>query len=97
MKIASLRIHEVAPLKDVQKEHAEEPESGIRQLFGWVNETATARACLLACTSDKLEGHEGTAHKNPQNSHERLIRCYDASLQHCSTYYYPKDTFRRVG
>jgi len=58
MKIASLRIHEVAPLKDVQKEHEETPESAYTQLWGWISPVATARACLLSCTSDKLEGHQ---------------------------------------
>ena len=64
MKIASLRIHEVAPLKDVQKEHEETPESAYTQLWGWISPVATARACLLSCTSDKLEGHQSKAPKN---------------------------------
>lgn len=58
MKIASLRIHEVESLKNVQKEHEEDAELAKRQLWAWVNPEATARACLLACTSDKLKGHE---------------------------------------
>ncbi|KAJ9632287.1 hypothetical protein H2203_000691 [Taxawa tesnikishii (nom. ined.)] len=59
MKIACLRIHEVAPLADVQKEHKEDWENAaVKQLWGWVNPVATARACLLAVESDKLEGCE---------------------------------------
>lgn len=58
MKIASLRIHQVEPRKTVLKEHTEKPESGITQLWGWVSPEATARACMLSVTSEKLEGHE---------------------------------------
>lgn len=61
MNVASLRIHQVAPLKDVQKEHAENPESGIRQLWGWVNPEATARACLLSVEKDLKGRHESKA------------------------------------
>jgi len=53
MTIASLRIHEVESLKNVQKEHKEQPESGITQLWGWVNPEATARACMLSVTNNK--------------------------------------------
>lgn len=53
MTIASLRIHEVAPLKDVQKEHKEDPENGVKQLWGWVSPVATARACVLSVTNNK--------------------------------------------
>lgn len=57
--IACMRIHEVAPLKDVQKEHEEDWENaGVKQLWGWVNPEATARACLLAVTSEKMKGFE---------------------------------------
>ncbi|EAL84855.1 NAD-dependent epimerase/dehydratase family protein [Aspergillus fumigatus Af293] len=58
MKIACLRIHEVAPLKDVQKEHQEDWENAaVKQLWGWVSPQATARACLLAVErSDNFEG-----------------------------------------
>lgn len=58
--MACLRIHEVAPLKDVQKEHEENWEqSAVKQLWGWVNPQATARACLLAVEkSDNFEGAE---------------------------------------
>lgn len=47
MGISCLRIHEVMPLKDVQKEHQEDWEgSAVRQLWGWVHPNAVARACL---------------------------------------------------
>ncbi|KAL4803401.1 hypothetical protein BDV18DRAFT_162965 [Aspergillus unguis] len=60
MNIACLRIHEVAPLKDVQKEHEENwEESGVRQLWGWVSPEATARACLLSVEkAENLKGME---------------------------------------
>jgi len=58
MRVASLRIHQVEPLKDVRDEHEREPKSGITQLWGWVSPHETAKACLLACTTDKFEGHE---------------------------------------
>lgn len=58
--ISCLRIHEVAPLKDVQEEHKKKWEaSAVRQLWGWVNPTAVARACLLAVErADKVNGME---------------------------------------
>jgi len=59
MTIASMRIHQVEPRKTVQKEHADIPESGIKQLWGWVSPEATARACILSLESKKFEGrHE---------------------------------------
>jgi nucleoside-diphosphate-sugar epimerase len=60
MNIACLRLHEVAPLKDVQKEHKDDWENAaVRQLWGWVHPEATARACLLAVEkSDKIRGFE---------------------------------------
>ncbi|CAD6576165.1 MAG: hypothetical protein CYPHOPRED_005933 [Cyphobasidiales sp. Tagirdzhanova-0007] len=58
MNVASMRIHEVAPLKDVQKEHEENAQSGIKQLWGWVNPKATARACLLSVEKDLKGRHE---------------------------------------
>jgi len=60
MKIACLRIHEVAPLKDVQKEHEEDWDAAaVKQLWGWVHPDATARACLLSVEkSDNFEGCE---------------------------------------
>lgn len=59
MDVASMRIHEVAPLKDVQKEHSEQwEEAGVKQLWGWVNPEATARACMLAVTSEKMKGFQ---------------------------------------
>ena len=49
MSIICMRIHEVLPLKDVQREHQENWEgSAVRQLWGWVHPTAVARACRLA-------------------------------------------------
>jgi hypothetical protein len=58
MSIASMRIHEVAPLKQVKEEHAESPEEAQRNLWGWVSPAATARACLLSVEGDKFKGHE---------------------------------------
>lgn len=59
MRISVLRVHEVAPLKDVQQEHKEAwDETGVKQLWGWVNPEATARACLRGVDSDKFEGCE---------------------------------------
>jgi len=59
LNIACMRIHEVAPLKDVQKEHKEDWENlAVRQLWGWVNPTATARACLRAVETDSFKGCE---------------------------------------
>ncbi|KAJ9498190.1 hypothetical protein H2202_006341 [Exophiala xenobiotica] len=59
MNIAVLRIHEVAPRKDVQKEHKEDwDQAGVKQLWGWVNPVATARACLAGVESDKFKGCE---------------------------------------
>lgn len=58
MNIACLRIHEVAPLKDVQKEHERNwDEAAVKQLWGWVHPNAVARACLLAIErSERLGG-----------------------------------------
>ncbi|KAL1956672.1 hypothetical protein VTO42DRAFT_6922 [Malbranchea cinnamomea] len=60
MNIACMRIHEVAPLKDVQKEHEENWDvAAVMQLWGWVSPQATARACLLAVEkSDKVNGFQ---------------------------------------
>jgi len=60
MKISCMRIHEVAPLADVRKEHDEDWENAaVRQLWGWVNPAATARACMLAVEkADQLDGFE---------------------------------------
>lgn len=59
MNIACLRIHEVAPRKEVLEEHRGNwDETAVKQLFGWVNPEATARACLLACTTDNIKGCE---------------------------------------
>jgi len=53
-RVASFRIHEVSPLKDIERTEEEDA----RQLWAWVNPTATARACLLGVTGGKFEGHE---------------------------------------
>lgn len=59
MNIACMRIHEVAPLAEVRKEHEEDwDNAGVKQLWGWVSPAATARACLLAVETDKLKGCE---------------------------------------
>lgn len=60
MRIACLRIHEVAPRKEVLQEHRENwDEAGVKQLWSWVNPVATARACLLSVTqAAKFEGCE---------------------------------------
>lgn len=59
MTIASMRIHEVAPLKQVQDEHKEDPEEAARNLWGWVSPEAVARACLASVEGNKFKGHEG--------------------------------------
>ncbi|OTB09443.1 hypothetical protein M426DRAFT_70709 [Hypoxylon sp. CI-4A] len=59
MRIACLRIHEVANRTPVQKEHAENwQEAGVKQLWGWVSPVATARACLLAVAGDGKNGFQ---------------------------------------
>ncbi|KAH8690159.1 hypothetical protein BGW36DRAFT_307077 [Talaromyces proteolyticus] len=60
MKIACMRIHEVAGLKNVQKDHQENwNDSAVKQLWGWVHPQAVARACLLAVEkAESLKGCE---------------------------------------
>ncbi|KAF3023702.1 hypothetical protein E8E14_013893 [Neopestalotiopsis sp. 37M] len=60
MKVACLRIHEVAGREDVRQEHKENwEEAGVKQLWSWVSPVATARACLLSVTeADKFDGCE---------------------------------------
>lgn len=60
MKIACMRIHEVEKKEEVLKEHKENwDDAAVKQLWGWVNPVATARACLLGVTnSDRWEGCE---------------------------------------
>lgn len=60
MKIACLRIHEVEKRAEVLKEHKEDwDEAAVKQLWGWVNPSATARACLLGVTNgERWEGCE---------------------------------------
>ncbi|CEL06428.1 Putative Nucleoside-diphosphate-sugar epimerases [Aspergillus calidoustus] len=73
MNIACLRIHEVAPLKDVQKEQSENWEkSAVQQLWGWVHPEAVARACLLSV--EKAENLNGCQVLNivaPSTTQER--------------------------
>lgn len=60
MNIACMRIHEVAPLKEVREEHGRNWDvAGVKQLWGWVSPTATARACLLAVEkAERVDGFE---------------------------------------
>lgn len=60
MNVACMRIHEVAPLKAVQEEHSKNwDQSAVKQLWGWVNPQAVARACLLAIEkAEKVQGFE---------------------------------------
>lgn len=59
-RIACLRIHQVAPMEEVRKEHEQDWEaSAVKQLWSWVSPQATARACLQAVeNSDNWEGCE---------------------------------------
>lgn len=57
-KIALMRIHEVAPKKDVADEHDQNwKDAAVGQLWGWVHPQATARACLAAL--EKADNYEG--------------------------------------
>ncbi|KAK2755561.1 hypothetical protein FQN54_006501 [Arachnomyces sp. PD_36] len=60
MNIACMRIHEVAPLKDVAKKHKENWDvAAVKQLWGWVHPVAVARACLLSIEkAEKVNGFE---------------------------------------
>lgn len=60
MKVACLRIHEVENKANVLQEHKENwQDAAVKQLWGWVNPVATARACLVSVTSaDKYDGCE---------------------------------------
>jgi len=51
-----MRIHQVDPKETCKKDH-EDLEIGKRQLWAWVNPTATARACLAVLETD-FKGHE---------------------------------------
>ncbi|KUJ07896.1 putative UDP-galactose 4-epimerase [Mollisia scopiformis] len=89
MNIACLRIHEVAPLKDVQKEHQENwDKAAVMQLWGWVNPEATARACLLAVETDKVKGCEIFNIIAPTMTQE-------TSSQELAKKYFPKAEIRR--
>lgn len=58
MKIACMRFHQVGALEEVRREHeADWVERGVKQLWGWVNPAATARACLLSV--ERCEQWEG--------------------------------------
>ncbi|KAK3953890.1 hypothetical protein QBC32DRAFT_337769 [Pseudoneurospora amorphoporcata] len=77
MKIACLRIHQVAPKKDVEKDYQEDNEVAVKQLWGWVHPQATARACLAAVeNSDRFEGAEVFNVVSP----ERCVVGEDAKL-----------------
>lgn len=57
-KIACLRIHEVAPKKEVKKEHEENWDAAaVGQLWAWVNPAAVAQACVLSV--EKTGAYEG--------------------------------------
>jgi len=59
LNIVCLRLHEVLPKKEVAQKHADAwEEKGVKQLWGWVSPTATARACLMAVETDKVKGCE---------------------------------------
>ena len=59
MNIAVLRVHEVAPLAAVRKEHEDDWDAaGVKQLWSWVSPEATARACLKGVESEKVKGCE---------------------------------------
>jgi nucleoside-diphosphate-sugar epimerase len=58
LRIASLRIHQVAPKAECRKDHEDDPKVGKRQLWAWVHPDATARACLQALTEGDWTGHE---------------------------------------
>ncbi|KAH7040728.1 putative UDP-galactose 4-epimerase [Microdochium trichocladiopsis] len=54
MRIACMRIHNVGARKDVAEEHAKDWEgTAVKELWGWVNPTATARACLMSVWDDE--------------------------------------------
>lgn len=90
MNIACLRIHEVAPLKSVQKEHRERWEqSAVRQLWGWVNPEAVARASLLAVEkADNLGGCQVLNIVAPTTTQ-------DTPSDGLARKYYPKTQIRR--
>ncbi|GAB7361304.1 hypothetical protein MBLNU230_g1361t1 [Neophaeotheca triangularis] len=49
MRIACMRFHQVQPLHEVREQHEGDWErNAVKQLFGWVNPMATARACVLS-------------------------------------------------
>lgn len=57
MRIASLRIHQVASKAECKKDHDADETVAKRQLWAWVSPAATARACLAAIEKD-FEGHQ---------------------------------------
>lgn len=60
MKIACLRIHQVAPRSQVREAHQTDwSNSAVKQLWGWVNPNAVARACLMSVENcDNWQGCE---------------------------------------
>ena len=88
MSIACMRIHEIAPLKQVQEEHEKNWETGgVKQLWGWVNPVATARACLLAVESEKMKGFEAFNIVAPTTTQ-------DTPSKELAQKYYPKAEIR---
>lgn len=85
-KIACLRIHQVDSKKNVAEDYAGDHEKAVRQLWGWVNPTAVARACLLSVErSERIDGMEVlnivapgivTAGEDKGKSSEELIKKY---------------------
>ncbi|KAK7189608.1 hypothetical protein PSPO01_04611 [Paraphaeosphaeria sporulosa] len=58
-KIACLRIHQVAPKKDIQKEYEENWDTAaVGQLWAWVDPTEVARASLLSVEKADSETQE---------------------------------------
>lgn len=89
MNIACMRIHQVAPLKDVQREHREDWENAaVKQLWGWVSPEATARACLLAVEkSDRINGFEVFNISSPTTTQ-------DCPSEELARKYYPRAQIR---
>ncbi|KAI1141454.1 putative UDP-galactose 4-epimerase [Hypoxylon sp. FL0543] len=96
MRIACLRIHEVAGRKPVHDEHIENwQDAGVKQLWGWVSPVATARACLLAVTSEDKNGFkEGTCEIFNIVAPDTAQETPSAEL---AKKYYPGTELRNVG
>jgi len=59
MRISCLRIHQVAPKRDVERDYVDDHGVAVRQLWGWVNPAAVGRACLLAVENADRIGDKG--------------------------------------